>query len=912
MPSPSNDQADAPQAVSPPQSNGETAKRSTPGADAPNKGKSKAKAKAKAKAGAKGKAMPSAPADGETNKEASSAATAPRAQAQAQTKRRRADPARIPKAAAGAGNSPPKTTAPEAQGCFAPARAETETETQKPRAAARARRKNKASGELAPEHDATVKADAAPARQPSQAKASAPSAPSAPNDPGDPAETARLPQKPRKTAARQAQQARARTPNEARLRTKAKTTPQGAAKESAAPTEATPSEPTGGRIAPASTGPACADPGLVDQGADPQAGMADAPNREPEKASRLSPSLLASLRKTLFRKPAARAAYSKIMGVADARKECDGSAGAATEPNRAAPPPSASDGPAGARLSAEEETGSAPKGGLFKVGMRMPCFLAEREETQTSPDFALSDATTSAPFRARGEEQGETSEPNPDFFMPTSGNRAPRGIESVENEGADAGRAGEARLERDRSQRAAPPDDRDPGPAAPAPAKSADEPGAAAIRPQDEKIAPFASSDPAQSGREQPDPDGEWDGLGEPPDPSGDAPREPGDAIGERGAGAPRQSLGALSGRFQKYASPPPGPNNAGADLKDRIGAGMGERGLPRAAQSATLGKSRGAKAAWAVAGCLLALFALGAAFPTPGQGAGAKPELIANQYEKTFPDYPLPPAFEPGQEEPAPPEPEPDAAPIAPEGPGPAPLAPPVARGAPAESKPDNPQMLIDVGETETRSAMARARLPLTDRSWVLAAGTSIDCVLETRIDSAEPGPVRCLVARDARSANGAQILAPKGSRILGRVNAVSESVGAADSGAPALWLRIVTPQGVEADLPGSGAGFGADRHLDPSAWADAAVNAAAETAAALASDAKDYALGKLDGRLGARSQSGISVNIGPGYGGRPTWGGFGSKAKRRIVEPGTMLSVTVGEDVDFSALAAGGAMGY
>lgn len=904
MPSPSNDQAAAPRAVSPPQSGDETAKRSNPGAGAPNNGKTKVKAKAKTEA--KGAAMNPAPDDGETNNEAPSAATAPRAQAQ--TKRRRADPARIPKAGAGAGNSPPKTTAPEAQGRFAPARAETESESKEPRAAARARRKNKASGELAPEHDATVKADAAPARQPSQAKASAQSAP---NNPGDPAETARLPQKPRKTAARRA---RARNPNEARLRTKAKTTPQGAAKESAAPTEAAPSEPTGGRIAPASTGPACADPGLLDQGADPQAEMADAPDREPEKESRLSPSLLASLRKTLFRKPAARAAYSKIMGVADARKECDGSSGASTGSNRAAAFGSASEEPAGARLAAEEETGSEPKGGLFKVGMRMPCFLAEREETQTSPDFALSGAATSAPSRARGEERGETGGPNPDFFMPTSGNRAPMGIESVENEGADAERAGEAPLERDRPLRAAPPDGRDPGAAAPAPAKSADDPNAAAIRPQDEKIAPFAPSGPAQAGRDQPNPEGEWDGLGEPPDPSGDAARETGDAIGEGGggeAGAPRQSLSALSGRFQKYASPPPGPNNAGADLKDRIGAGMGERGLPRAAQSKDLGKSRGAKAAWAVAGCLLALFALGAAFPTPGQGAGAKTELIANQYEKTFPDYPLPPAFEPGQEEPAPPDPEPDAEPIAPEGPGPAP-APPVARGAPAESKPDNPQMLIDVGETETRSAMARARLPLTDRSWVLAAGTSIDCVLETRIDSAYPGPVRCLVARDARSANGAQTLVPKGSRILGRVNSVSDRVGAADSGAPALWLRVVTPQGVEADLPGSGAGFGADRHLDPSAWADAAVNAAAETAAALAGDAKDYALGKLDERLGARSQSGISVNIGPGYGGRPTWGGFGSKAKRRIVEPGTMLSVTVGEDVDFSALAAGGAMGY
>ena len=863
MPSPSNDQADVPRAVSPPQSGDETAKRSNPGAGAPNKGKNKAKAKAKAKTGAKGKAMTPAPADGETNNEAPSAAAAPGAQAQ--TKRRRADPARIPKAAAGAGASPPKTTAPEAQGRFAPARAETETE--KPCAAARARRKNKASGELAPEHDATVKADASLARQPSQAEASAPNAPSDPNGPGDPAETARLTQKPRKTAARRARE-RARTPNEDRLRTKAKTTPQGAAAESDAPTEAAPSEPTGARIALAPTGPACSDPGLVDQGADPQAEMADAPDREPEKESRLSPSLLASLRKTLFRKPEARAAYSKIMGAADARKECDGSSGAATGPNRATAPQSGPDGPAGARLGAEEETGSEPKGGLFKVGMRPHCFLAKREETPTAPDFAPSNAATSAPFRARGEERGETGGPNPDFFMPTSGNRAPMGIESVENE--------------------------------------------AAIRPQDEKIAPFAPSGPAQSGRDQPDLEGEWDGLGEPPDPSGDAAREPGDAIGERGAGAPRQSLGALSGRFQKYASPPPGPNNAGADLKDRIGAGMGERGLPRAAQSAALGRSRGAKAAWAVAGCLLALFALGAAFPTPGQGASAKPELIANQYEKTFPDYPLPPAFEPGQEEPAPPEPETDAEPIAHEAPGPAPAPQPVGRGAPAESKPDNPQMLIDVGETETRSAMARARLPLTDRSWVLAAGTSIDCVLETRIDSAEPGPVRCLVARDARSANGAQTLVPKGSRILGRVNSVSAGGAAADSGAPAQWLRVVTPQGVEADLPGSGAGFGADRHLDPSAWADAAVNAAAETAAALAGDAKDYALGKLDERLGARSQSGISVNIGPGYGGRPTWGGFGSKAKRRIVEPGTMLSLTVGEDVDFSALAAGGAMGY
>lgn len=87
--------------------------------------------------------------------------------------------------------------------------------------------------------------------------------------------------------------------------------------------------------------------------------------------------------------------------------------------------------------------------------------------------------------------------------------------------------------------------------------------------------------------------------------------------------------------------------------------------------------------------------------------------------------------------------------------------------------------------------------RLP--DRNTLLVAGTSLPCILQTAMDSAAPGYVTCLVPRDVYSDNGAVVLMPKGTRVLG------EYASALRQGSTrlfVLWIRAVTPEGIAIKL--------------------------------------------------------------------------------------------------------------
>lgn len=92
----------------------------------------------------------------------------------------------------------------------------------------------------------------------------------------------------------------------------------------------------------------------------------------------------------------------------------------------------------------------------------------------------------------------------------------------------------------------------------------------------------------------------------------------------------------------------------------------------------------------------------------------------------------------------------------------------------------------------------LARAgRLP--DRNFLVLAGTSLPCVLQTAMDSATPGYVSCLVSRDVYSDNGAVVVMERGTRVLG------EYRGALETGRRrlfVLWTRAVTPEGVAVAL--------------------------------------------------------------------------------------------------------------
>jgi type IV secretion system protein VirB10 len=92
----------------------------------------------------------------------------------------------------------------------------------------------------------------------------------------------------------------------------------------------------------------------------------------------------------------------------------------------------------------------------------------------------------------------------------------------------------------------------------------------------------------------------------------------------------------------------------------------------------------------------------------------------------------------------------------------------------------------------------MARAgRLP--DRNFLIVAGASIPCTLQTAMDTATPGYVSCLIPNDVFSDNGAVVLMEKGTRVLGEYRF---GMRQGQRRLFVLWTRAVTPGGVAISL--------------------------------------------------------------------------------------------------------------
>lgn len=91
-------------------------------------------------------------------------------------------------------------------------------------------------------------------------------------------------------------------------------------------------------------------------------------------------------------------------------------------------------------------------------------------------------------------------------------------------------------------------------------------------------------------------------------------------------------------------------------------------------------------------------------------------------------------------------------------------------------------------------------------DTSFVLAKGTHIQCALETRIITTQPGFTRCQTVQDIYSADGKVLLLERGSKITGEQTA---ALVQGQARVFALWNEVETPQGVKVALasPGSGA---------------------------------------------------------------------------------------------------------
>jgi type IV secretory pathway VirB10-like protein len=86
-----------------------------------------------------------------------------------------------------------------------------------------------------------------------------------------------------------------------------------------------------------------------------------------------------------------------------------------------------------------------------------------------------------------------------------------------------------------------------------------------------------------------------------------------------------------------------------------------------------------------------------------------------------------------------------------------------------------------------------------LPNRNFLITAGTQIPCILQTAMDSAQPGFVTCIIPSSVFSDNGRVILLDKGTRVLGEYQA---GIQQGQNRLFVVWTRAVTPRGVSVAL--------------------------------------------------------------------------------------------------------------
>lgn len=106
-------------------------------------------------------------------------------------------------------------------------------------------------------------------------------------------------------------------------------------------------------------------------------------------------------------------------------------------------------------------------------------------------------------------------------------------------------------------------------------------------------------------------------------------------------------------------------------------------------------------------------------------------------------------------------------------------------------------------------------------NRSTLLAKGSFINCVLQTRLDSTVPGMSSCSVTRNVYSDDGKVVLIERGSTVSGEYRADMKQ---GQSRIHVLWSRVKTPNGIVVNLDSPGAdalgGGGVPGYVDTHFW--------------------------------------------------------------------------------------------
>ncbi len=194
------------------------------------------------------------------------------------------------------------------------------------------------------------------------------------------------------------------------------------------------------------------------------------------------------------------------------------------------------------------------------------------------------------------------------------------------------------------------------------------------------------------------------------------------------------------------------------------------------------------------------------------------------------------------------------------------------------------------------TGSGKATRATHMGNLSTTIVQGDVIPAILETALNSDLPGFARAIVTRDVRGFDGAKVLVPRGSRLIGEYNS---GTAQGQSRAFVIWTRLIRPDGATIDLSSpatdslgrGGLSGNVDRHF-LERFGGAILLSLLNIGAGAVADSSDTTVVIAGARAGSEAAAGslVTGNIGPTV----------------TVPQGTPLRVFVSQDLDFSSVGA------